>query len=55
MQSVSDLHEWRCASQWRADGRELFYLTLDGQLVAGPMAQVDGDDRCGPARLCRCL
>jgi hypothetical protein len=23
---------------WRSDGRELFYLTLDGQLVAVPMA-----------------
>ena len=24
--------------QWRADGRELFYLTIDGQLVAVPIA-----------------
>jgi hypothetical protein len=25
-------------ARWRADGRELFYLTLEGQLVAVPMA-----------------
>jgi hypothetical protein len=30
-------------ARWRADGRELFYVTLDGQLVAVPMAvRADG-------------
>jgi hypothetical protein len=25
-------------ARWRADGQELFYLTLEGQLIAVPMA-----------------
>jgi hypothetical protein len=37
-----EARRWPGQAQWRADGAELFYLTLDGQLVAVPMAQVDG-------------
>jgi hypothetical protein len=29
-------------ARWRRDGRELFYLTLDGQLMAVPIASADG-------------
>jgi hypothetical protein len=28
--------------QWRADGRELFYLSLEGELMAVPIAVMEG-------------
>jgi Tol biopolymer transport system component len=35
--------------RWRADGRELFYLTLDNQLTAVPVSLSERDVRTGPA------
>jgi Tol biopolymer transport system component len=34
-------------ARWRADGRELYYLSLDGQLMAVPLATAEGTLRAG--------
>jgi Tol biopolymer transport system component len=35
---------------WRGDGKELFYLTTDGRVVAVPIASTPGGVEPGPAR-----